>query len=158
MVLKLSNMARMHARKRGKSGSTKPSSKEKPEWVRYKPKEVEELVKKLGNEGVQSAEIGRRLRDVYGIPDVKVLTGKRISSILKENELYAELPEDLLNLLKRAVKVKKHLENNKKDIHSNRGFKLIESKIKRLVKYYKSKGVLPKSWVYNIKAAKIIVE
>jgi small subunit ribosomal protein S15 len=79
-------------------------------------------------------------------------------AILKESENYSELPEDLFNLLKRAVKIKKHLEENKKDIHSDRGFKLIESKIKRLVKYYKNKKVLDKKWTYNIETAKILVE
>ncbi len=150
-------MARMHSRMRGKSGSSKPSDKS-PKWVRYKPAEVEKLVIKMGGKGLQSATIGRELRDVYGVPDVKALTGKKVSSILKDNKVYSELPEDLFNLLKRAVKVKKHLETSKKDKHSDTGFRRIEGKIKRLVKYYKAKKVLDKTWAYNIDTAKILVE
>ena len=105
-----------------------------------------------------NAEIGRILRDVYGVPSVKVITGKKISSILKSAELYPKFPEDLLNLMKRAVNVHKHLEKNKKDLHSRRGFQLMESKIKRLVKYYKSKGVINPAWKYNISVAKLLVE
>ncbi|MBN1923808.1 MAG: 30S ribosomal protein S15 [Nanoarchaeota archaeon] len=150
-------MARMHARRKGKSGSRKPSVKS-PEWVRYKPAEIVKLVEKMGSKGMQSAAIGRELRDVYGVPDVKALTGKKISSILKETKNYGELPEDLFNLLKRAVKIKKHLEVSKKDLHSNEGFRRAESKIKRLVKYYKDKKVLDKNWVYDIETAKILVE
>ncbi|MCX8203629.1 MAG: 30S ribosomal protein S15, partial [Nitrososphaeria archaeon] len=37
-------MARMHARKRGKSGSKRPISKSPPSWVTATPEEVEELV------------------------------------------------------------------------------------------------------------------
>lgn len=148
----------MHTRKRGKSGSNKPFNKDSPKWVRYKSKEVEKLVQKMGSQGLDSASIGAKLRDVYGIPDVKKLTGKKISAILKESEVYSELPEDLFNLLKRAVKVKKHLEQNNKDIHSNTGFKRIESKIRRLVKYYKKKRVLEPAWNYNIETAKILIE
>ena len=151
-------MARMHTRKRGKSGSTKPVSKEVPSWVSYKPGEVEKLVVKMGSKGVQSTTIGRELRDVYGIPDVKSITKKKISKILKDSGNYSELPDDLFNLLIRAVKVKKHLEQNKKDLHSNQGFKRVESKIKRVVKYYKSRNVLDKKWAYNIETAKILIE
>lgn len=151
-------MARMHTRKRGKSGSLKPNTNSAPKWVKYKAKEIEKLVVKMGEKGIQSTDIGRELRDQYGIPDVKILTNKKISTILKENKVYSELPEDLFNLLKRAVHVKKHLEDNKKDLHSKRGFKLVESKIRRLVKYYKSKNVIENKWVYNIEKAKLIVE
>ncbi len=151
-------MARMHARRKGKHGSTKPVRDSKPTWVKYKPKEVIKLVEKLGKKGIQSAEIGRVLRDTYGIPDVKIITKKKISTILKEAELYPDFPEDLMNLMKRAVNVSKHLENNKKDLHSRRGLKLIESKIMRLVKYYKNKGRIKKDWKYNIETAKLLVE
>ena len=34
-------MARMHSRDKGKSRSTKPSSKTVPSWLMYKPKEIE---------------------------------------------------------------------------------------------------------------------
>ncbi|PIU61306.1 30S ribosomal protein S15 [archaeon CG07_land_8_20_14_0_80_38_8] len=151
-------MARMHSHSKGKSGSNKPLRTESPKWVGYKGNEVEKLVQKMGSKGMQSAQIGAVLRDEYGVPDVRLITGKKLSHIMKESNNYGEMPEDLFNLLKRAVKVKKHLESSRKDLHSNYGFKLIESKIKRLVKYYKNKKILPSDWTYNIESAKILVE
>ncbi|HIQ50834.1 MAG TPA: 30S ribosomal protein S15, partial [Nautiliaceae bacterium] len=50
------------------------------------------------------------------------------------------------------------LENHPKDLHSKRGLQLIESKIKRLVKYYKRKKVLPENWKYTPEIAKLLVE
>ena len=151
-------MARMHARKRGRSGSKRPVRKEVPEWVQYTPEQVEELVVELAKKGYQSAQIGLILRDTYGIPDVKLITGKKISKIMKEHGLYPKVPEDLLNLMRRAVNLRKHLEQHPKDLHSKRGLQLIESKIRRLVKYYKSRGVLPADWRYTPETARFFVE
>jgi small subunit ribosomal protein S15 len=142
-------MARMHARRRGKSGSTKPLSKIVPNWVNYKPEEVEALVVKLAKQEYSTSIIGTILRDSYGIPDIEVITKKKISKILAENELAPELPEDVSNLIKRAAQVRKHLESNKKDKVSKRGLQLIEAKIKRLVDYYKKKKKIPASWSYR---------
>ncbi len=129
-----------------------------PAWVKYKPEEVERLVVKLAKEGKPPSMIGIILRDQYGIPDVKQITGKKILKILKENGLAPEIPEDLLNLMKKAVKIRKHLEIHKKDYHSKRGLIITESKINRLVDYYKRKGILPKDWRYTPEMARILVE
>lgn len=77
---------------------------------------------------------------------------------MKEHGLYPKVPEDLLNLMRRAVNLRKHLEQHPKDLHSKRGLQLIESKIRRLVKYYKSKGVLPADWRYTPETARLLVE
>lgn len=146
----------MYARKKGKSGSKKPLTK--VTWVEYSPEEVEQLVVKLGKEGYSSAMIGLILRDQYGIPSVKDVTGKKITKILAENGLAPKIPEDLFNLLKRAVNLRKHLEIHRKDKHSRRGLELIESKIRRLAKYYIRKGKLPKEWKYDPEKAKIWVQ
>ncbi|MDD2678464.1 MAG: 30S ribosomal protein S15 [Candidatus Nanoarchaeia archaeon] len=150
-------MARMHSRARGKSKSSKPLVSSAKQWVNYSADEIEKLVEKIGKTGARSAKVGRVLRDSYGIPSVKDLAKKKLNAVLKKTQKQ-ELPEDLFNLLKRAVKAKKHLEKNKKDVGSDHGFRLIESKIKRLVKYYKSKKVLEHSWVYSIEKAKLLVE
>ena len=55
------------------------------------------------------------LRDLYGIPDVKLASGKSISQILKEKKIGKELPDDLLALMKKSVQIRKHLEDNKKE-------------------------------------------
>jgi len=149
-------MARMHARKRGKSGSKKPTVPAK--WVRHKDKEVERLVIKLRKDGLQSPNIGIALRDQYGIPSVKSITGKTVTKILEENSLLPEVPEDLLNLLKKAVVLRDHLAKNKKDYTSKHGLELLESKIRRLIKYYIKTKKLPKGFKYEPERAKLLVE
>jgi len=139
----------MHSRRRGKSGSKKPVWTSKPSWITYNAEEIETLVIKLAKEGHDSAYIGVQLRDSYGIPDVKRLTGKTISKIMKANSLYPKYPEDLLSLIKRAWILRKHLSENKKDLHSRRGLTLIESKIRRLVKYYRKTHALPPDFKYE---------
>ncbi|MEM5853152.1 MAG: 30S ribosomal protein S15 [candidate division WOR-3 bacterium] len=151
-------MARMYSGKKGKSGSHKPPVKVVPRWVKMKKEDVEKLIEKLAQQRFSSAEIGMILRDQYGIPDVKAITGKSISEIMKEKNVYPEIPEDLLNLLRRAVNLRAHLEKNKADKHSLRGLQNLESKIKRLGKYYVRKGILPKDWEYSPERAKLIVK
>ncbi|MEA3378960.1 MAG: 30S ribosomal protein S15 [Nanoarchaeota archaeon] len=151
-------MARMYSRKTGKSCSTKPIKKTKPVWVSYKPKEVESLVLKLAKAENTSSKIGLILRDTYGIPDVKAVTKKKIAQILKEKGLYPKLPEDLTALIKKFIYLSKHKESNNHDMVAKRGLQLTESKIKRLVKYYKARKVLPKNWRFEKSKAKLLVE
>lgn len=151
-------MARMHSGARGKAGSKRPPSKAVPEWVEVSAKDVEELVVNLTNQGKSSAEIGMILRDTHGIPRVKNITGKSITDIQKENELLPEIPEDLLNLIKKSVELKKHLSENKKDYKAQRGDQLTISKIRRLVKYYTTNGRLPKSWRFSEETAALLVK
>jgi len=151
-------MARMHSRNKGKSKSTKPIRKTKPSWVRYSSKEVEQLVLKLAKQDIKPSKIGIMLRDSYGIPDVKLITKKRITKILEENNIKLDLPEDLTNLIKKQIKIMKHLEKNKKDMPSKRGLQLTESKIRRLVKYYKKTKRLPLSWVYDRTRADFLIK
>ncbi|MBI4399722.1 30S ribosomal protein S15 [Candidatus Micrarchaeota archaeon] len=151
-------MARMHSRKRGKSGSKKPAIKTVPDWVEYSAQEVEDLVTKMGKEGTQPSVIGLYLRDKYGVPDAKVITGKSIVTLLKTNGIKIDYPEDLLNLIKKANKVRKHLKVNKKDTHNTVKLLHIECKIKRLVLYYSGTGKLPKDWKYDPEKAALLVK
>ncbi len=151
-------MARMYSRKRGVSGSSKPIVKEVPKWVEYKKDEIEKLVIKLRKQECSPAMIGTILRDQYGIPSVKQITGKKVIEILKENKMDSKLPEDMLNLVKKAVNVSEHMKTNKKDVHGMRGLLLSEAKIRRLAKYYKKKKVLPADWAYNRERAKLLVQ
>jgi small subunit ribosomal protein S15 len=150
-------MARMHSRKKGKSGSTKSLDKRSAPWVRYKPKEIEELVIKLSKQDMKPSKIGLILRDSYGIPDVKLLTKKRITEILEKNKIVYNLPEDISSLIKRQIEILKHLEDNHKDQTARRGLRLTESKINRLIKYYKKKGKLSNDWKYDKSKAKLLV-
>lgn len=150
-------MARMHSRKKGKSSSKKPVKKAKKVWLRYSDKEVEQLIIKLAKQDYTQSKIGIVLRDTYGVPDVRNVLNKKIGEVLEENKLKPTLPEDLTALIKKELNIMKHLGNNKKDMPAKRGLQLTESKIKRLVKYYKKKGVLDKKWVYDRDKAKLLV-
>jgi small subunit ribosomal protein S15 len=151
-------MARKYSGARGKSGSTKPSKKSVPAWFQHKSKEIELLVVKLAKEGKNPSVIGLHLRDVYGIPDVKVATSKSITAILKEKNLQKEVPEDLMAVIRRSVLLRKHLGDNKNDMSALRGLQLTESKIRKLVKYYKTTGRLPLSYKYDPARVKLAVE
>ena len=151
-------MARIYSGKKGRHGSKKPPIKLAPRWVKFKKKEVEDLVLKLAKERHNSAVIGSILRDQYGIPDVKAVTGKTIVKVMKDNKTYPEMPEDLMSLLKKAVNIREHLDRNKADRLSQRGLENLESKIRRLGKYYSRKGILPKTWKYEFEEAKLIVQ
>lgn len=142
-------MARIHAHRKGKSGSEKPIWTQTPPWIERTPEDVTKLVVEKAREGLTSAQIGNILRDDYGVPVVKRLTGKSITAIMKENNLAHAYPEDFVNLVGRAYNLRQHLGVHKKDIHGKRGLQLVESKIRRLVKYYKSKKVFPLDFKYD---------
>ena len=151
-------MAKMHSRGRGNSGSKKLLQATKPTWIRYKPKEIELLVGKLAKEGKTASEIGIILRDSYGVPSIKLLTGKRLQEVLAEKKLSPKLPEDLLALMKRSVLIRKHLENFRQDMTALRGLQLTESKIKRMAKYYKRINKITPDWKYDPSAVKLYTE
>ncbi len=148
----------MHSRDKGVSGSTKPANKTVPSWIRYKPNEVEAIIVKLGKEGMSTSMIGMVLRDTYGIPDVKSLTGTTITKLLNQKKLLHEVPEDLRNLIQKAALIRKHMVENKQDMPAKRGLQLTESKINRLVKYYKNSGKLPVVWKYDPSKASSYLE
>ena len=150
-------MARMHSRDKGKSGSSKPIKKV-PSWAPYQGKEAEKLVLKYTKAEKSSSEIGSILRDSYGIPSVKALTGKTVTKILEENKLTKSLPEDLLNLIKKLVHIQQHFEKNRQDMTAKRGYELTTSKIRRLVKYYKKSKKLAADWKLDTKRLKIYLE
>jgi len=151
-------MARRYSRKKGKAGSNKPSQPSVPSWMGYKEKEIELLITKLAKEGNSASKIGLLLRDTYGIPDSSLVTKKSISKILKEKKLLSDIPEDLLMLIRRSIAINKHLEANKKDETAKRGGILTESKIRRLIKYYKKIGKLDSGWKYDPKRAGMYTE
>lgn len=147
----------MHSRKKGKSGSKRPSRIVKPDWCEVTAEECEKLVVDLYKKGEPTSKIGLILRDSYGIPLVKAITGKKIKQILIENKLTTPLPEDLTDLVKRALKVRKHLEDNHKDLEAKKGLNRIESKVYRLIRYYKKSGVLEESFKYKPDRVKLLI-
>lgn len=141
------------ARQKGKSSSTKPLSNKPPSWVMHGSKETIILVKKLAKQGHPPSKIGLILRDNYGIPDVKAVTGKSISKLIEKEEL----PEDLINIIKRLIQLKKHLEKNKKDKHSKKSFETASARIRIMIKYYKKIGKLPEDWKFKLEEAEKLI-
>lgn len=125
--------------------------------MRYKSAEIEKLIVKLAKAGKTASEIGSYLRDSYGIPDVRGATGKRITAILKEHELVKEIPDDLMSLMKKTISIRKHMELNKKDQTAKRGLEITNSKIRRLVKYYRRMERLPVGWTFDPERVKLYV-
>jgi small subunit ribosomal protein S15 len=148
-------VARLYSGKRGSSGSTRPVSRRPPTWFKYEPEEVEALVLKLSKEGNTPSLIGQILRDRYGIPLVSQVAGKRLERVIPP-ENRTKIPEDLENLLKKATSARRHLEKNRKDYPNKRDLTLIESKIHRLVSYYRTIGRIPKDWEYKPVAASLL--
>jgi len=141
--------ARLYTSKRGKSGSTRPISKKTPSWCKYTADEVEELVLRLAREGNSPSIIGVLLRDRYAIPLSRSITGKTIKQILAGGQQAGTLPEDLATLVRKADDLRKHLEKNRKDHVNKRSLAMVESKIHRLVKYYRDRGQLRPDWEYK---------
>lgn len=149
-------MAKMHSKKKGKSRSKRPLRTSPPSWLEYSREEVIDLILRYRKEEYTPSMIGIVLRDRHGIPSVKLITGKKITQILEEHNEASDLPEDLTNLMRQAVNLRKHLEENPKDKHSRRGLQLCESKIRRLVKYYRGKK-LDEKWRYEPERAELLV-
>jgi small subunit ribosomal protein S15 len=137
--------------------SSKPVRDSVPTWIPMLPRQVEAKVIELGKEGRQPAVIGLILRDSYGIPSVHEVTGKKVVQILNEAGITSKLPQDLFNLIQRAIELQEHLAANPRDQHNLRGLELMESRIRGLAKYYRRTGALPATWEYSRGAAKLLV-
>jgi len=151
-------MGKIYSRKKGKHGSKKPPIKIYPRWLKQKKGDIEKIVEELIAKKYTSSQIGTILRDQYGVPSVKTVTGKTITQLMREKKVYPEIPEDMMSLLKKAVLLQDHLQRNKADKHSLKGLENLQSKIRRLGKYYSRKGILPKNWKYDTEQAKLIVQ
>ena len=152
-------MARMYKSRRGKSGSSKPYVTEAPEWSNTNSDEVTNLVLDLGKSGHSTAEIGTILRDQHTVPDVRLVTGKRIGAILAENDIGGTYPEDMMNLMRQAARIIEHLgSGNHKDLHNKRSLEITEAKIRKLASYYISEGKLPSDWRYKRDELRLMVE
>ena len=97
------------------------------------------------------------LRDSHGVAQVRFVTGNKVLRILKKKGLAPELPDDLYFLIKMAVAIRKHLERNRKDRDAKFRLILVESRIHRLARYYKTKRVLPPTWKYESGTASALV-
>ena len=148
-------MGRMHTHRHGKSHSIRPVTLHAPSWKTLGPKEIEELVVKYTKDGLTPSQIGIKFRDQHSIPLIKPITKKSICEILEENDLKTEMPEDLENIVNKAVGLQKHLKVNKGDYRNVRSLELLEAKVHRLSVYYKRIGRIPKTWKYKAVVAQL---
>ena len=148
-------MGRLHSHNYGKSHSTRPLDPKPPSWIKQDAKEIEELIVKYGKDDLSSSQIGVKLRDQHSIPLVKPIIKKTISEVLEENDLKTDLPEDLDNIVKKAIGLQKHLKVNKGDNRNVRSLELIEAKVHRLSVYYKKTGRIPQNWNYKALIAQL---
>ena len=148
-------MARIHAHTRGKSHSVRPASKNTPYWPVYNQGEISSLIVQLSKEGLTPSEIGIQLRDEHAIPLTNPILGKSITDVLDENNIKRDMPEDLNQLVQKAVGLQKHLRLHNSDHRNIRSLELIEAKIHRLSRYYKRIGKLHKSWKYGAVIAQL---
>ncbi|KAK6184190.1 hypothetical protein SNE40_006708 [Patella caerulea] len=139
-------MGRMHNFGKGISKSALPYRRTVPTWLKLSAEDVQEQIYKLAKKGLTPSQIGVILRDSHGVAQVRYVSGNKILRILKSKGLAPDIPEDLYHLIKRAVVIRKHLEKCRKDKNAKFRMILIESRIHRLSRYYKSKRVLPPNW------------
>ena len=148
-------MGRMHTHRHGKSHSIRPATPRAPSWVTLSTTEIEELVVKYSKDGLTPSQIGIKLRDQHAIPLIKSITKKSMGQILEEHDLKAEMPEDLENIVRKAIGLQKHLKANKGDNRNVRSLELIEAKVHRLSVYYKRIGRISKTWKYKAVVAQL---
>lgn len=148
-------MGRLHSHRHGKSHSIRPAKPEAPAWVKQSPDEIESLVVKYAKDGMTPSQIGIKLRDQHAIPLVKTAHGKAMSEILRKHGMESEMPEDLDNIVRKAVGLQRHLKANKGDRRNVRSLELIEAKVHRLAVYYKRIGRIPQKWKYKSVVAQL---
>ena len=148
-------MGRLHTHQHGKSHSIRPIDPKKPDWVKQSNEEIEGLIIKYAKEGMTTSQIGLKLRDQHAIPLVKPIINKGIKKVLLENKLNPEIPEDLNNIVMKAVNLQKHLKENRSDNRNTRALELVEAKVHRLSTHYKKTGEIDQKWKYKSVVAQL---
>ena len=145
-------MGRMHSSGKGKSCSMKPFTTTIPTFMVESVPEIKKTIINLGNRGNSASTIGAILRDQYGVGNAQDVLGMNLLDFMKKNGCAPAIPEDLTALVDKANNVRKHLSVFKKDNGAKYRLILINSRVHRLIRYYKEKKVLPGNWkpVVNI--------
>jgi small subunit ribosomal protein S15 len=151
-------VSRIHSGRKGRSGSHRPYPLTRPEWVTISSEEVVTQAVQLAKGGRSAAQVGLALRDGFGVPGARALTGKRLAKLLADSGVKAEIPDDLQALLKRVVHLQRHLDTHPNDLANRRGLTLMESRIRRLARYYRQTRRIPESWRYSAAGAALQVE
>ncbi len=148
----------MHTGRHGKSKSRKPD----PESVNvpqdFDKPQVEAQIVEYARKGTTPAMIGQMLKEKHGVPYVKQYFGRRLVAILSDNKVGGEMPQDMMDLLRRATVMRRHLEKNHNDVHNRVRLGRVEAKIWRLSKYYKRTGALPADWKYEPEKVALMIK
>ncbi|KAI0990509.1 hypothetical protein GJ496_000253 [Pomphorhynchus laevis] len=150
-------MGRMHTPGKGISRSCLPYRRRVPACQKLTSDDVTEQICQLARKGLSPSQIGVVLRDSHGVAQVRFITGNKILRILKSKGLAPTIPEDLYALIKKAVSMRKHLERNRKDKDSLFRLILVESRIHRLSRYYKTTKVIGPTWKYQSSTASALL-
>ena len=149
-------MSRTYARRREKLVA--PIHRvEKPSWLTVDEKSVNDAVVELARKKTRLSDIGMILRDKYGVPDIKLVTGKGLKETITDMGIQMDLPDDLRDMMIKALRLHEHLDKNKKDMRAKRDVVVTESRIKSLAQYYIKKNVLPSNWRYSVDTAKLLI-
>jgi small subunit ribosomal protein S15 len=151
-------MSRIHSGRKGRAGSHRPYPLTRPEWVTTSSEEVVAQAVQLAKGGRSAAQVGLALRDGLGVPSSRAVTGKRLTTLLAEGGVKPEVPDDLQALLKRVVHLQRHLATHPTDLANRRGLTLMESRIRRLARYYRQRRRIPEGWRYSAAGAALQVE
>ena len=128
--------------------ATLPYKRRAPSWIKLKPEDLKEQIGKLAEKSMTPSFVDVTLRDGFGVPQVKLITGIKILRILKKEGLAPSIPEVLYFLVKKAKSMRKHLDENRKDRDSKFRLILVESCIHRLARYCRRVKFLPANWKY----------
>lgn len=139
-------MARMHSSGRGKSCSMKPFTTDVQTYMTQSIPEVKKMIIHLANRGISAACIGNVLRDEYGVGNCKDILGMNMVEFLRANGAAPAIPDDLTSLMEKSNRIRQHLVQNRKDNDAKYRLTLINSRIHRLVRYYKEKNTIPVAW------------
>jgi small subunit ribosomal protein S15 len=69
--------------------------------------------------------------------------------VLEQKGIKPEMPEDLNNIVQKALGLQKHLKTHTADRRNVRSLELLEAKVHRLSSYYKKVNRIPKTWKYK---------
>ncbi len=151
-------MARMHTKRHGKAKSRKPLLEKASNESGLGKEKIEELITNYAKQGLGPAQIGEKLKREHKVLYIKQATGKRLMEILNEKSLSGQVPPDMLDLMRRALRIRNHLNVNKRDTYNRVRLSRTESKIWRLAKYYIREGELPKNWRYDPQQAELLIK
>lgn len=139
-------MARMHSAGKGQSISMKPLATMIPTFMSKPIYEIKKDIIQFANKGMVPSAIGNLLRDEYGVGNAQDILGKPILQFCKENNCAPAIPEDLGALIEKSNSIRLHLVTHKKDNDAKYRLNLINSRLHRLIRYYKEKRALPGNW------------